>query len=65
MSHASDAVNQFRENLRLFGPARTQPEKFNLYAGLCNVAEALKDLHDEVAQLRNQVTQLRGLLKSK
>jgi len=47
-----NAVRQFEENLRLF--AKTEPEKYNLYAGLVNLAEGLRNIElklDEIMQI--------------
>ena len=49
----------FSENVQLFGNAQTQPEKFNHYNGLYNMAEALQSLQDEVQRLRREVDDLR------
>jgi hypothetical protein len=48
----------FVENTSLFGNAQVEPEKFNLYNGLSNMAEALKKLEQEVHQLRREVADL-------
>jgi polyhydroxyalkanoate synthesis regulator phasin len=49
----------FGENVQLFGNAQTQPEKFNHYNGLYNMAEALQALQSEVHRLRQEVDDLR------
>ena len=59
MSDAQNALKCFQENLRLFADARTEPEKFNLYNGLANVAIALGNLQSEVHQLKQEVQRLR------
>ena len=60
MSGANNAFNCFHENLQLFGNAHASPEKYNLYNGLANLAEAIKELQSEVQQLRQEVHSLRG-----
>ena len=34
----------FEENLLLFGDAKSEPEKYNLYKGLAHLANAIEDL---------------------
>ncbi len=55
------AQRQFEENVRLLGPNghNTDPERFNLYMGLANIAAALNTLAAEVAELRSAVATLR------
>lgn len=48
MQHTETARACFAENIRLFGNAKTQPEKFNLYNGLLNLADAIKKLEDRL-----------------
>lgn len=49
----------FQENLALFGNAQAQPEKFNLYNGLANLAIALSQLQTEIQRLKNEVDDLK------
>jgi len=53
-----NAKKCFVENINLFGNAQMEPEKFNLYNGLFNMAESLQRLEQEVHQLRNEVADL-------
>ena len=46
-----DAKRQFDENLRLFGNPKTEPEKFNLYSGLSNLAQGLMENEDRVSRV--------------
>jgi hypothetical protein len=39
-------VRCFQENIRLFAPAATQTEKYNLYMGLTVIAEALNEIQN-------------------
>ena len=48
----------FVENINLFGNAQMEPEKFNLYNGLSNMAESLQSLEQEVHRLRREVEEL-------
>ena len=60
MSDPQNALKCFQENLRLFADARTEPEKFNLYNGLANLASTLGSLQSEVHQLREEIQRLRA-----
>ncbi len=53
--HLINAAKQFNENLRLFGNPETEPEKYNLYAGLQNLAIGLSSLENKVEALKNQL----------
>jgi hypothetical protein len=44
----NNAGKQFNENRRLFADPNTAPEKYNLYAGLENLAIGLANLQVEV-----------------
>ncbi|MDO9013851.1 MAG: hypothetical protein Q7U84_03615 [Polynucleobacter sp.] len=59
MSYANNAYKCFNENLQAFGDATTQPEKYNLYNGLSNLARAMKEMQDEMDRLRREVDYLR------
>lgn len=45
----------FAENVRLFGNANTEPEKFNLYNGLAQLASAIQDLERSVEQMARAI----------
>jgi len=49
-----------RGDVRLFAPPQTEPEKYNLYAGLANLANQLTVMHADLSQLRNEVERLKG-----
>lgn len=49
------AKKQFDENLNLFANPNTEPEKYNLYAGLSNLAQGLEDLAAEVEELKRKI----------
>ncbi|GAB4512214.1 MAG: hypothetical protein Tsb0026_16000 [Sulfuricaulis sp.] len=59
MYNANIAFKCFQENLQLFGNVQTQPEKYNLYNGLSNLAKAVSDLKSEVDRLRQDIDYLR------
>ena len=48
----------FMENVRLFANAQEQPEKYNLYMGLANLAQDVQALRSEVARLTREVNRL-------
>jgi hypothetical protein len=56
------AETQFDENITLLGGeavlAAADPEKFNLYAGLLNIARGLQALEEQVEHLRLAVARL-------
>ena len=49
----------FAENLQLFGNVTAQPEKFNLYTGLTQMAVALEQMQGELNALRQEIAILR------
>jgi hypothetical protein len=55
MMSSYDAKKQFEENLRLFGNSSTQPEKFNLYAGLMNLADSLINIESEIEAIKRKI----------
>jgi len=59
MSNASNAKKCFAENLKLFGNAQTQPEKYNLYNGLANLSDSIEEMQNEIHRLRQEVDSLR------
>ena len=59
MSHANNALKCFDENLKMFGHAQSQPEKYNLYNGLGNLARSMKEMQAEIHSLRQEVNYLR------
>ena len=42
----------FAENLRVFGSSNSQPEKYNLYNGLANLAAAVEETQAQLAQIQ-------------
>lgn len=51
MNEFRSAQKQFEENVRLFGHPQTNPEKYNLYNGLANLAKGLGNLQISVDAL--------------
>jgi hypothetical protein len=50
------AEDCFVENLKLYGDPKTQAEKYNLYNGLANLAEAISDLRDDVRKIKDALS---------
>ena len=48
------AKKQFEENLRLFGDSNRNPEKFNLYAGLVNLTDALIKIESDLDSIKRK-----------
>lgn len=57
------AKNCFAENRNLFGDAKTQPEKFNLYSGLANLADAVQKLERTIDDIQRTVKHLESKIK--
>jgi hypothetical protein len=49
------AINCLDENINLFGDPRVDPEKYNLYNGLSEMARAIQRLDNEVEVIKNTV----------
>jgi hypothetical protein len=52
------AKNCFEENLKLFADARSQPEKYNLYTGLYNLAKELETITHRLDNLEHMIKQI-------
>ena len=50
-----NAEGQFDENFQLFSNPRTEPEKYNLYAGLSNLAKGLQQLQSSISQINQRL----------
>jgi hypothetical protein len=57
MNDFNTAKKQFTENLGFLGPngAKTDPEKFNLYAGLANLADGVASLASRVEAIERSL----------
>jgi len=60
-----NAEEQFNDNFRQFGNAQTEPEKFNLYAGLANLARGLRVVQSELEDIRNRVARIEQTLNQR
>jgi hypothetical protein len=49
------AKRQFEENVHLFGNPRTNPEKYNLYRGLENLAIGLGELEARINKIEEML----------
>lgn len=54
---------QFDENFQLFGNPRTEPEKYNLYAGLSNLSTGLAELRSKIENIEYILAQINHKLK--
>ena len=52
-----NAEKQFNENFCFVSP-KIEPEKYNLYAGLANLAKGLQNLQNEFENLRIQLQKI-------
>ena len=65
MSAASNAVKQFDDNIRRFAHPSSEPERYNLYAGLANLARTLEQQASLTAELSRRVEQLERSIRQK
>ena len=63
MIHTTNAKNCFAENFRLFGDARTQPERFNLYKGLVALADAIATIQEQQVSLERRLREIENRVK--
>lgn len=54
----NNAKKQFEENLNLFSSPQSQPEKYNLYAGLMNIAKGLEKLEYEIESIKQKLQKI-------
>ena len=54
MSRANDASNCFKENVNAID-ADKEPEKYNLYVGFYNLAQAVKKIEDDLSWVKHVV----------
>jgi hypothetical protein len=52
---AQSAMDCFNENIQLFGNSQTEPEKYNLYRGLGELADAIKRIEKDVADIKRKI----------
>jgi hypothetical protein len=52
MSNANNAKRQFEDN---FNRHQGDPEKYNLYKGLCNLAAALEDIELRLSSIEQKI----------
>jgi hypothetical protein len=60
---AYDAKKCFLENRNLFGNAQSEPEKYNLYNGLANLAEAIEEMDRKLNNLAHDVEQVKRSIR--
>jgi hypothetical protein len=61
LSPATAAKKQFMENFRLFADSETDEgsEKFNLYQGLANIADALEQIDSKLSIIEERISRTR------
>jgi hypothetical protein len=59
------AKDCFAENFKLFGDARRDPERHNLYKGLHHVADVLASMQMKIDGLTREVAMLRQALATR
>jgi hypothetical protein len=52
------AINCFNENIQLFGNAQVEPEKYNLYRGLGELAHALQSVVNDIEEIKQKVARI-------
>ncbi len=57
------AIKCFLENRDLFGNPQSQPEKYNLYNGLANLAQGISDMETEMKRLQQKIQLLTSYRK--
>jgi len=60
---AQAAKRCFLENMALFDNAQTQAEKFNLYKGLANLADAIDDIERAVEQFQRELSSIKSRIR--
>jgi hypothetical protein len=60
---ADTAKKCFADNLRRYGNAQTNPEKFNLYNGLTNLAVAVEDIQSRITTIEAAVAHIASRLQ--
>jgi hypothetical protein len=59
MSRFNIAKRQFEDNFKTFGDVNSAPEKWNLYAGLVNLAEGLEELENRIQNIESHLRNIR------
>jgi hypothetical protein len=52
---AQSAMDCFNENIKLFANPQIEPEKYNLYRGLGELADAIKRLEYQISVIKGTV----------
>ena len=58
-SNFYDAAKNFDENIRNYAPPEIEGEKYNLYAGLFNLARGLERVEKLLEEIRADLKQIR------
>lgn len=62
MGRFEDAASHFIQSQDLFSEYEKRPEKYNLYGGLCHLANGLQDLENRLENLEGQITNIEGIV---
>jgi hypothetical protein len=56
------AIRQFQDNVNRGGATltKTDPEKYNLYSGLVNMAKSIENIENEVQWMKAKVARMAG-----
>ena len=63
--NAHTAKKCFEENIALFANAQTQPEKFNLYNGLYNLADEIEKINHQIYQIGSVLNDIANVLRNR
>lgn len=55
------AINCFVENMNLFSHPQAEPEKYNLYQGLGYLAKTIKEIENDLAQIKKEIIYLKSI----
>jgi hypothetical protein len=57
---AQNAIYCFNENVQLFSNSQVEPEKYNLYRGLGELANAIKKLSNEIDAVKHAIDHIQS-----
>ena len=54
MNYSKTAIDSFKANIEPFSDATSDPEKYNLYLGLINLAEAIAEIEKRLNRIEQK-----------
>jgi seryl-tRNA synthetase len=57
---AQNAIYCFNENIQLFSNSLAEPEKYNLYRGLGELADAIRKLSNEIDAIKHVINHIQS-----